>query len=116
MAETTAHIKDDESIVTEDTPVTEGLEYWLKQREEWTGGHSSAPVESPNSNNPALREIVPDNYLKIYTHLVRNRRKLSKPIPLSFTIKILVAGWKADGTWPTEENVNKSSIQENTRK
>ena len=92
MAEATAHIKDDESIVTEDTPVTEGLEYWLKQREDWTRGHNSTPVESPNSNNPALREIVPQNYLKIYTHLVRNRRKLSKPIPLSYAVSFYNAG------------------------
>lgn len=87
----------DGSSTTTDTSI--GLDHWNRTREQWTMGRWQA-VPSANSNNPALGTIHAGNYEAIYRNLILDRRRLSKPIPLPLVIKVLVSGWKQDGTWP----------------
>ncbi|KAG9295415.1 hypothetical protein G9A89_013444 [Geosiphon pyriformis] len=89
---------------TSDSPppyVNQGLEHWNRQRALWTGGNYSVPATSENQNNPALVNITPNNYLSIYNSLIYERKRLAKPVPLPYVIKILLSGWKRDGIWPT---------------
>ncbi|CAG8758157.1 20699_t:CDS:2 [Gigaspora rosea] len=76
--------------------VNEGLEFWNKRRELWTRGNQNSSGTSDNRNNPALMNITPNNYNSIYNSLVYEKKKLAKPVPLPYVIKILVSGWKRD--------------------
>ncbi|CAG8532934.1 4974_t:CDS:2, partial [Dentiscutata heterogama] len=82
--------------------VNEGLEFWNKRRELWTRGNQNISGTSDNRNNPALMSITPNNYNSIYDSLVYEKKKLVKPVPLPYVIKILVSGWKRDGIWPAD--------------
>ncbi|CAG8468850.1 1372_t:CDS:2, partial [Acaulospora colombiana] len=86
--------------------VNEGLELWNKRRELWTRGNhdpnSLQSLPSENRNNPALANITPLNYNYIYDSLVHEKKKLVKPIPLSYVVTVLVSGWKRDEIWPSE--------------
>ncbi|GBB85124.1 hypothetical protein RclHR1_01170008 [Rhizophagus clarus] len=80
-----------------------GLELWNKRREMWIKGNSNNPESSSNRNNPALANITPNNYYSIYDSLVHDKKRLAKPVPLPYVIKILVSGWKRDGIWPKDQ-------------
>nr|CAG8579037.1 7091_t:CDS:2 [Entrophospora candida]CAG8604101.1 259_t:CDS:2 [Entrophospora candida] len=80
-----------------------GLEYWNRQRELWTRENSDGSGPFSNKNNPALVNFTPKNYNKIYDSLIYGKKKLSKPIPLPYVIKVLVSGWKRDGIWPSDQ-------------
>ncbi|CAG8498353.1 4453_t:CDS:2 [Scutellospora calospora] len=82
--------------------VNEGLDIWNKRRELWTRGNQNLSETSDNRNNPALMNITPNNYNSIYDSLVHEKKKLVKPIPLSYVIKVMVSGWKRDGICPTD--------------
>ncbi|KAI9031747.1 hypothetical protein CLU79DRAFT_842326 [Phycomyces nitens] len=89
------------------TPTT-GLESWLARRAEWTrvpdqlpDRQTSLPPNISVEQRDAWLDVMNQtNQLGIYRALVVDRRKLSTPLPLSFVIKIIVQGWKNDGTWP----------------
>ncbi|RIA91974.1 hypothetical protein C1645_736737 [Glomus cerebriforme] len=80
-----------------------GLELWNKRREMWIRGNSNNPESSSNRNNPALANITPNNYHSIYDSLIYEKKKLAKPVPLPYVIKILVSGWQRDGVWPKDQ-------------
>ncbi|RUS22254.1 hypothetical protein BC937DRAFT_89886 [Endogone sp. FLAS-F59071] len=77
-----------------------GLEFWNRQREEWTNGQWRQPVDSEGKHNPALAHINDSNINAIYDSLVTDKKRLIKPIPLPYVINVLVSGWKRDGVWP----------------
>ncbi|CAI2161992.1 5061_t:CDS:2 [Funneliformis geosporum] len=82
--------------------VNEGLELWNRRREMWIKGNIDNSGPSSNRNNPALANITPNNYHSIYDSLVHEKKKLAKPVPLPYVIKILVSGWKRDGVLPSD--------------
>ncbi|CAG8739306.1 7589_t:CDS:2 [Racocetra persica] len=82
--------------------VNEGLEFWNKRRELWTRENQNISGTFDNKDNPALSNITPSNYNSIYDSLVHEKKKLVRPVPLPYVVKILVSGWKRDGIWPAE--------------
>ncbi|CAG8506896.1 6062_t:CDS:2 [Funneliformis caledonium] len=82
--------------------VNEGLTLWNRRREMWIRGNMENSGPSSNRNNPALANITPNNYHSIYDSLIHEKKKLAKPVPLPYVIKILVSGWKRDGILPSD--------------
>ncbi|KAI9592898.1 hypothetical protein BDF19DRAFT_449642 [Syncephalis fuscata] len=92
-----------------------GLGHWEEQRRQWMQDlpHPTLTADSDITNTkddppahhdpqpctPQLRKFVPENYGVIYDHLIRHRRTLTVPIPLSHVIKVIVHGWQRDGLW-----------------
>ncbi|OZJ04716.1 hypothetical protein BZG36_01811 [Bifiguratus adelaidae] len=72
-----------------------GLAYWEQRRKAWTTGNGA-----PMHNQAILAKINDRSMDRIYDMLVHQRRELSTPLPLSAVIKVIVKGWKREGTWP----------------
>ena len=66
-----------------------GLELWNKRREMWIRGNNDNLEASSNRNNPALANITPNNYHSIYDSLIYEKKKLAKPVPLPYVVRIL---------------------------
>ncbi|KAL1930097.1 hypothetical protein VTP01DRAFT_1251 [Rhizomucor pusillus] len=80
-----------------------GEALWHARRKAWREARpQQPPVTSSQSLSAWLNENIQDRkqHLGIYNSLVVSRKPLNKPIPLSFIVKVLVEGWKEDGTWP----------------
>ncbi|KAL0084815.1 hypothetical protein J3Q64DRAFT_1835197 [Phycomyces blakesleeanus] len=107
-SQSTAPTSRSTSSTSSTTTATTGLESWLVRRAEWTRVPDQLPDRPTNlppnisveQRDAWLDVVSQSNQLGIYRALVVDRRKLSTPLPLGFAIKIIVQGWKNDGTWP----------------
>lgn len=88
--------EEDEEVSDEEL-TNPGYREWKRRRREWTrGSYTVNPKQS-------LIASVPEHiYPNIYDALVKKSRPLKQPINLSDAIKVIKAGWVADGTWPTQ--------------
>lgn len=73
-----------------------GYRQWKKNREEWTSG--PAPEVKPSS----IQGIPEHAYSQVYQVLVKQNRPLKEPMNLADALKVIRAGWVADGSWPRE--------------
>jgi len=71
-----------------------GLDQWLRQREQWL---KPTPEEQPQHFLDP--ELTPDRYYTVFDKMVYQTRPLKHPLNLTDAIKILKAGWVAEGVW-----------------
>ncbi|KAI9497795.1 hypothetical protein BDB00DRAFT_867926 [Zychaea mexicana] len=87
------------------TTTSTGELAWHARRKAWTTAtddklalQNARAVEA----NAWFDERLDDqkHLLGCYDHLIVRRKESVKPIPLKFAVKVIVQGWKRDGTWP----------------
>lgn len=100
------------SVTSATTTASEGDEFgyeeWLRIRENWTKGtcnHETTVEEFENYENSQLRNIPKNAYPRMYKMLVKENRPLKEPLNMADAFKIIKAGWEADGTWPTQDQL-----------
>ncbi|KAA8915415.1 hypothetical protein TRICI_002448 [Trichomonascus ciferrii] len=85
-----------------------GYDEWVRIRERWTKGtcaHATTPDEFENYEHSQLKHIPPTAYPRMYKMLVKENRPLKEPLNLADALKIIKAGWEADGTWPSPDQL-----------
>jgi hypothetical protein len=85
-----------------------GYEEWVRIRESWTKGtchHTTTAEEFENYDKSQLKNIPKNAYPRMYKMLVKENRPLKEPLNLADAFKIIKAGWEADGTWPTQDQL-----------
>ncbi|KAI8388882.1 uncharacterized protein BYT42DRAFT_561600 [Radiomyces spectabilis] len=84
-----------------DQPLTIGAAAWHARRAAWrTPSTTEAPTNFATESTAWLQDLPREAQLNIYQHLVNERRQLNQPLPLEIVVKVLVTGWKENGTWP----------------
>lgn len=72
-----------------------GYRLWKKNRLKWTSGVT--PIHKPS----CIEGIPEKAYPRIYNVMVKQNRPLKEPMNLADALKVIKAGWVADGSWPT---------------
>ncbi|KAI7857892.1 hypothetical protein BDC45DRAFT_565795 [Circinella umbellata] len=90
---------------TTTTTTTIGELAWHARRKAWTSA-AKEKITLQNTRaeetNTWLNERLDDqkHLLSCYDHLIVRRKESNQPLPLKFAVKVIVQGWKRDGTWP----------------
>ncbi|KAJ2961789.1 hypothetical protein NQZ79_g2991 [Umbelopsis isabellina] len=101
-----SHTQIDQETVESPPLENKALNLWKSRRKAWT---------TPTENGRKTEFVLPREFTSkaamcsIYDSLITDRRKLVKPLPLSVAIRIMVTGWKRDGTWPEGMEAPKDS-------
>jgi hypothetical protein len=89
-----------------------GYKEWKRRRKEWTKSNLSSSQKSKliNESKSLLNNVPESAYPSIYKMLVKENKPLKKPINLGDALKVIKAGWIADGTWPSEEQLKANNL------
>ncbi|KAJ8663375.1 hypothetical protein O0I10_000614 [Lichtheimia ornata] len=83
----------------------DGEQAWHLRRQQWTQA-SDETLETKKQKAQELNDWYNDHLSTekrlemFHKTFVVKRVQTNKPVPLRFAVKMLIHGWKEDGTWP----------------
>ncbi|CAN6625104.1 hypothetical protein TRVA0_010S01112 [Trichomonascus vanleenenianus] len=93
----------------EEERINPAYKAWKRNRRIWTHGThlDTTTVEKFEDRivHGPFKDVPERNFPSIYRMLVKESRHLKEPINLADAIRVIKAGWIADGTWPTNPTV-----------
>ena len=96
---------EDEEEEEEEEKVNPGYKEWKRMRREWTKGGSKVVRKES-----VLLDIPETMYPRIYQCLVQQARPLRQPINLEDGIRVIKAGWVADGQWAAAQAASAAAV------
>lgn len=92
-------MEDEHKDLSDERQYNVGLVEWLRVRDWWL-----TPTADAQSPHFLEADLTADKYYTVYDKMIYHTRPLKHPLCLADTIKIVKAGWVAEGTWPNEDD------------